>query len=145
MQLISTLRLDYTKELEQLRETLRKRYHAGVSNEYAEVRFFESTNTIDENTKYILNEKIADLKRVYDEIVHKQLAKLTDYQRKICIFEKLCEDGNVLVNLDELNAEDMAKKLKIVEDNPAVLWDAFNAVFGPAFFNKVIEEKLLGN
>jgi hypothetical protein len=39
----------------------------------------------------------------------------------------------------------MTRKLYIVEKNPHNLWDAFDSVLGEGFFNRVIEEKLLGN
>jgi len=40
------------------------------------------------------------------------------------MFEKLCEDGNMLVSLDELNALAVARKLGIVEKDPKILWKA---------------------
>lgn len=38
------------------------------------------------------------------------------------MFEKLCEDGNVFVSLDEMTAVDIARKLAIVEKDPKLLW-----------------------
>ena len=57
------------------------------------------------------------------------------------MFEKLCEDGNMLVSLDELNALAVAKKLAIVEKDPKVLWKALEEVFGFGFFHPTIEEE----
>jgi hypothetical protein len=38
----------------------------------------------------------------------------------------------------------MTRKLHIVEKSPHALWDAFDTVLGEGFFNRVIEEKILG-
>ena len=123
---------------------MRKKHHVGVVAEYADVRYFEPSDNMEEHTRYVLNERLHDVRRVYDSIIHKHVQKLTEYQKKISIFEKLCEDGNVLVKIDEMNPIDMARKLQIVEGNSYLLWDAFDVVFGPGFFNKVIEDRILG-
>ena len=57
------------------------------------------------------------------------------------MFEKLCEDGNMLVSLDELNAWDIVKKLAIVEKEPKILWKALEGVFGFGYFHPTIEEE----
>ena len=57
------------------------------------------------------------------------------------MFEKLCEDGNMLITLEELNAHDIVKKLFIIEKEPKVLWKALEKVFGFGFFHSVIEEE----
>lgn len=53
----------------------------------------------------------------------------------------MCEDGNMLVSLDEMNAFDIAKKLAIVEKDPKVLWKALESVFGFGYFHSTIEEE----
>ena len=55
------------------------------------------------------------------------------------LFEKLCEDGNLLISLDEMNARDMARKLSIVEKDPAKVWDALDHAYGFGYFNAVID------
>ena len=57
------------------------------------------------------------------------------------LFEKLCEDGNLLISLDEMNARDMARKLSIVEKDPAKVWDALDHAYGFGYFNAVIEKE----
>ena len=109
--------------------------------QYTEVRFFDTMESIDEGMKYIILSKIQDYKRMYEEQLQRLQEKLDIYQRQINIFEKICEDGNVLVSLDELTAIDVTKKLAIVEKDPRVLWKAFESVFGFGFFNPMIEEE----
>ena len=38
---------------------------------YADVRFFDTTADIDENTKFVLNSKLSDVRRAYDNIITK--------------------------------------------------------------------------
>ena len=109
--------------------------------QYTEVRFFDTTETMDEGTKAMLNVKISDVQRMYEETLKSQQDKLEVFQRQIIMFEKLCEDGNMLLSLDELNALDISKKLYIVEKDPKELWLAFEQVFGFGFFHPVIEEE----
>jgi hypothetical protein len=40
------------------------------------------------------------------------------------IFEKLCDEGNVLISLDEMNALDVTKKLAVICSNPKEVWEA---------------------
>jgi len=57
------------------------------------------------------------------------------------LFEKLCEDGNLLISLDEMNARDMARKLQIVEKDPQKVWEAMDYAYGYGYFNAVIEKE----
>ena len=57
------------------------------------------------------------------------------------MFEKMCEDGNMLVSLDEMNAVDICKKLAIVEQDPKKLWRSLEQVFGFGFFHPTVEEE----
>jgi hypothetical protein len=59
----------------------------------------------------------------------------------VTLFEKLCEDGNLLISLDEMNARDMARKLSIVEKDPAKVWEALDNAYGFGYFNAVIEKE----
>jgi hypothetical protein len=55
------------------------------------------------------------------------------------MFQRLCKDGNVLISIDEMSAEDMVRKLHIIEQSPTVIWEALQNNFGFGFFNKIIE------
>jgi|LauGreDrversion4_2_1035121.scaffolds.fasta_scaffold113398_1 hypothetical protein len=57
------------------------------------------------------------------------------------MFERLCDDGNVLIKLDDMNAKAMARKLAIVERDPLVLWEALESAFGFGYFNPIIEKE----
>lgn len=53
----------------------------------------------------------------------------------------ICKDGNMLINLNELNANDIVRKLHIVEKNPLIIWKALEDNFGYGFFTKILEEE----
>eukprot|EP00347_Sterkiella_histriomuscorum_P018385 403345701 len=139
-QVISSMRATYTKELQNLRDALVHK-QKDKNYQYTEVRFFDTTETMDEGTKAMLNMKISDVQRMYEDQIKQQQDKLDVFQRQIIMFEKLCEDGNMLVSLDELNAFDISKKLAIVEKDPKILWKALESVFGFGFFHPTIEEE----
>jgi len=67
---------------------------------------------------------------------------MEEQRNKILTFERLCEDGNVLVKLSELNAESMVRKLFLVEDDPQKVWDALISVYGHNYFKEVIEKSM---
>jgi hypothetical protein len=46
----------------------------------------------------------------------------------------------MLISINEMNANDMIKKLAIIEKKPLPIWDAIENVFGYGFFNKIIEK-----
>lgn len=40
-----------------------------------------------------------------------------------------------------MNADDIVRKLKVIEKEAAPIWDAFNKHYSPGFFNKMIERE----
>lgn len=62
-------------------------------------------------------------------------------QKQINIFDQICEKGNVLVSLDEMNCECMVEKVYVVEKDPFKVWEAVDKVYGFGFFNEVIQEE----
>lgn len=61
---------------------------------------------------------------MYEEIIKSKEEKLQTFQTQVLIFEKLCEDGNMFISLEEMNAIDVIKKLGIVEKDPKTIWKA---------------------
>jgi len=57
------------------------------------------------------------------------------------MFEMICREGNHLISLHELNANDIVKKLHIVEKSAPVIWKALENIYGYGFFTKVLEEE----
>ena len=53
----------------------------------------------------------------------------------------ICRDGNMFINLHEINAKDIIRKLHIVEKSPQVIWKALENNYGYGFFHKIIEEE----
>ena len=47
----------------------------------------------------------------------------------------------MLISLEEMNADDMVRKLAIVEKKASVVWSSLIHHYGYGFFNKIIEEE----
>jgi hypothetical protein len=73
-----------------------------------------------------------------DKLQH-HLAKERDKHFK---FERLCEDGNVLIRLDEMDADSMIGKLVIVAHDPFEIWRCLKYHYGETYFNLVIEREM---
>lgn len=96
---------------------------------------------MDEQTKFVFISKIEDVKRVYDEKYSQATERLEFFSRQCQMFERLCDDGNVLIKLEDMNAKEMTRKLSIVEKDPSVVWDALESSFGFGYFNSIIEKE----
>lgn len=55
------------------------------------------------------------------------------------MFELLCKDCNMIVNFNEMNANDIVRKLSIVEKKPNAVWEALEKHYGFGFLNKMVE------
>lgn len=64
-----------------------------------------------------------------------------ELQDTIHKFEKLCNDNNVGITIHELNADDVIRKLNIIEADSQPIWEAFSKYYGMGFFNKMIEKE----
>ena len=47
----------------------------------------------------------------------------------------------MLINLNELNAHDIVRKLHIVEKSAQIIWKAIENFYGYGFFTKILEEE----
>jgi len=63
------------------------------------------------------------------------------YYKQITLFDMICRDGNMLINLNELNAQDVVRKLLIIEKDSQTVWNALEKVYGYGCFNKIIEDE----
>lgn len=75
----------------------------------------------------------------YNTILGKVQAKQREQRDRIQRFERLCQDGNVLVGINEMSADFLMGKLLIIEEDPAAIWKALENNFGTGYFNSVIE------
>ena len=71
----------------------------------------------------------------YNTILYKTQKHLEDERQTHFKFERLCEDGNVLISLSEMNADSLAGKLMIIEHDPFVIWRALKNNYGQTYFN----------
>lgn len=46
------------------------------------------------------------------------------------MFELLCKDNNMVINFNEMNADDIIRKLYIVEKNSEKIWEALEKHYG---------------
>ena len=67
---------------------------------------------------------------------------MTALRKKLDKFERLCEDGNQFIELDQMDADFVVGKLMIVEEDPYRVWSALENNYGNGYFNACIEEKL---
>lgn len=95
---------------------------------------------LDDETRYLVETKIGDLKRMYEGKLIGAGKKIEFLNRQVMLFERLQEDGNVFVRMEDMNAQAIVRKLSIVEKNPRVVWESVQKVFGFGFLSKVIEE-----
>lgn len=135
------MRYTYLKDLVHLKEYMFLKDQANTIIDYVDVRYFEATKDIDPKTQAIINEKISQMGMKFNAQLH-QLQKTNEvYYKQITLFDMICRDGNIFINLHELNAADIIRKLHIVEKSPLVIWKALESSFGYGFFHKIIEEE----
>ncbi len=63
------------------------------------------------------------------------------YKTQIQIFQRLCDDGNVAINIQEMSADDIVRKMQIVETDPETIWRSIEKYYGFGFFNIMIEQE----
>ena len=63
------------------------------------------------------------------------------YKQQILIFQRLCDDGNVAISIDEMSADDITRKMHIVESDPETIWRCLEKYYGFGFFNVMIEQE----
>ena len=97
------------------------------------------TDTFEPSIKVAWDFQRKQLETQYNKILEKCQQYLEEHRKLHIKFEKLCEDGNVLVKLKDMDAETMVGKLMIVEDDPFKIWNALQHNYGMGYFNQVIE------
>lgn len=108
---------------------------------FIDVKYFDATDILNDDIRTLLNYKIEEMRNRYEmKLVDKdeQFIKISE---QIALFRALEADGNVGISFDEMNADDMIRKLAIIEENPMKIWDAFNKHYQKGFFNYPIEKE----
>ena len=100
-----------------------------------EVRFFEPSQILDEKTRNIVNEKIADIE-------NKCQKRLQELVIKTKYYEKEC--SNLKRNLQALTQKNdiltLATSLFLLETNPYKIWKVFQDIKGNKFFFDCFED-----
>lgn len=101
------------------------------------VHYFDGTEDLEmtDNLKFWLNKKIEAVTNSYNERM-KFLKEANDkFYLQIQKFKILTQDSHF--SLDQLGPVSLIQKLLVVNNDPNVIWDAFEAVL-PGFFAKTV-------
>ena len=104
------------------------------------VHYFDGTEDLEmsENLKFWLNKKIEVVTNSYNERM-KFLKETNDkFYMQIQKFKILTQGSDF--SLDQLDPVSLVQKLLVINNDPTVIWDAFEAV-QPGFFAAVVQLK----
>ena len=62
-------------------------------------------------------------------------------QNQIALFRKLETMDNIGITFDEMNCSSVIEKLRVIEDNPKKIWQAFDKHYNQGFFYGEIERE----
>ncbi len=143
------MRLDYFKELNHYREQERMRKkrlinqaHLTIDEEEEKINipvdFFDSLRGLDESILKLVNDKIAQIKTIYQERSRMNLRYQESLIRKINYFNKLSPNAYGIVNL---SLQEICDSLTVVETDCHRLWKQLNNSYGGDFFLAPVERQ----
>ena len=108
---------------------------------FIEVKYFDATDVLNDDIRDLLNIKIEEMRNRYEMSLVDRDEQFIKLSAQISLFRALEADGNVGISFDEMNANDMVRKLSLIEDNPMAIWNCFKTHYGSGFFNYPIERE----
>lgn len=130
--ILSNLRLNYFREINNLREMNQPWRTTQDINDYLQVRFFEPTEGIDKSIVEILNSKLLEMKKEYD----KRLTILSDdcneKAKKIQAYQELAPSSYGLLDMSLLQ---IIEGIRAMEKDPQKLWKTLTKVYTRQFFD----------
>lgn len=139
MQRLNDARSCYTKELLNLQEQLVSCKTRPDDFEFVSFNQLDLTETFEDSVKEAWNFHKKRLEDNFNEKLYKCQAKIQVEKTRNNKFQRLCDDGNQLIGIDEMTADFIIGKLMIIEENPYKIWRALESNFGSGYFNTVIE------
>ena len=135
------MRVDYTKEVVMQREAARV-FKALKKKKMIEINIFDGYRDVlmdlHPDIKIIIEEKFKQLMDQYNENLHDMTAAVEKLEIKIIKFERLCDIGNVFIDIREMTPKNVVDRLAIVSDKPIDIWNAIEDCFHEGFFNEII-------
>ena len=136
------MRKDYYKELNHYREQerLRRRRlvlqaHLSIEEEEEKicipVEIFDSLQGLDESVLKLVNEKVEQIKGIYQERCRLNLRQMELLNRKITYFNKLSPNAYGIINL---TLHEIFESLAIIETDSGKIWKCLNDAYGKDFF-----------
>ncbi len=114
----------------------------GEGFEHLDVYYFSPTEEMDENTCFILNTRISEIKDQFTQRMESLFKTNQVLEKKIQIFEKInAEDSGTFIPFKEMNPKILIKKLSLLTQNAREIWDSFDEFYGHGFFQEVIEQE----
>ena len=102
------------------------------------VDFFDSLNGLDESILNLVNDKIAQIKTIYQERSRMNLRYQESLIRKINYFNKLSPNAYGIVNL---SLQEICESLAVIETDCHRLWKYMNNAYGSDFFLAPVERQ----
>ena len=136
--ILETLRLNYFREINNLREMNQPWRSAQTINDYLQVRFFNATEGFDPNTIEILNSKLEEMKQEYNKRLSILSDDLNDKNLKIQAYQELTPESYGLI---EMSLQQILEGIRAIEKDPGKLWKALTKTFTRKFFDSIIEDE----
>ena len=134
--ILSSLRLNYFKDINNLREMNMPWRNTQTVNDYLQVRYFSATEGIDKNIVEILNSKLLEMKKEYDKRLTTLSDDLNEKAMKIQAYQELAPSSYGLL---DMTLQQILEGVKAMEKDPNKLWKGITKIFTRQFFDSIIE------
>ena len=138
MERMQEMRANYLKENIRLREVAYKTEKNPENYEYMSINYFSGLEITDEGTRNLLNARIEDTTKIYNEKLGRLHKKNVYLVSQIQLYESLGKEAGGL-SIKEMNAQSIIDKLHKIETDPEVIWDEILLKYGETFFDPVIQ------
>jgi hypothetical protein len=100
---LNQIRYNYFKELQSLKEMIYRQKKYPDNFEYMNVEFFSALEVVDERNRELLNSKIEDMKKLFNEKMFDLYKNNKILQRQIFLFNEIEKTGNIGISFSEMN------------------------------------------
>ena len=136
---MAQMRADYYKEISYIKEMRFRRLAPSKYSHKMEVNYFSPLDSIEESTMVLLNNKLKEMKMMYDY----QMGELSDLIEELEAKNKeLIQENNSYKKLDLNEINVLMERLKLARNTPKKVWKSFNKIFGPEFIHYFIMQEI---
>ena len=137
--MLGEMRCNYYKELNYIKEINFRNLRGQKNFKKLEVKYFTIQDSLDNQTKFLLNQKLEEMKNIYE-------CNLNSLNNKIEELEEVITEQNQQINkLKEFDLDDIMvviEKLKEVTQRPQYAWKCIKKVFGDSLIKHFIIEEI---